>query len=105
MTAIHQTQAINPTDKTAAYFSREPWPSQTSGCQLASGLLDSNRGLLITSRINDGGVIFADGIEQDFLRFDWGQQVWIRVSDQTLNLVSKTNIASSNTSPRSIEKM
>ena len=42
----------------------------------------------MTSRINEGGVIFADGIEQDYLGFDWGQQVWIRIAGKTLNLMS-----------------
>ena len=103
MTATHQTQQLSPTDKLAGYFSREPWSSQTSGCRLSSGLVEPPSGLLITSRINDGGAIFADGIEQDFLRFDWGQQVWIKVSDRTVNLVSEVNVntAKSNCSPQS----
>lgn len=41
----------------------------------------------LASRINDGGVIFADGIEQDFLRFDWGTEVTLGVATQRLNLV------------------
>lgn len=87
MTATRQTYDLGPSDRAAAYFSREPWPSQTSGCDLSTGLIEQSRALRITSRINEGGVIFADGIEQDFLKFDWGQQVWNKVSDRTLNLV------------------
>ena len=87
MTATHQTHNLNPVDRKAVYFSREPWPSENSGCKLSSGPIRQPSGLSLTSRINEGGVIFADGIEQDFLRFDWGQQVLIKIASKTLNLV------------------
>ncbi len=88
MTATHQSYAVTPTDRAAIYFSREPWPSRTSGCELSSGIIEHPTGLTLTSRINEGGIVFADGIEQDFLRFDWGQRVLVSVADKTLNLVS-----------------
>ncbi|WP_170573528.1 NAD(+)/NADH kinase [Ruegeria atlantica] len=88
MTATHQHLQLSPTERIAVYFSREPWPSQVSGCTLSSGLVRSSGGLLLTSRINEGGVIFADGVEQDFLQFDWGQQVRIGIAARTLNLLS-----------------
>lgn len=91
MTATHQQYALAPEDRKAVYFAREPWPSQTSGCELSSGEILPTSGLSITSRINEGGVIFADGIERDFLRFDWGQLVEIKLADKTLNLVAKEN--------------
>ena len=43
--------------------------------------------LTVTSRMNEGGVVFADGIEQDFLAFDWGRRVAIAPAARTLNLV------------------
>lgn len=48
--------------------------SITTGTLLRAGRLDQTA-LEVTSRMNDGGVIFADCIEQDFLPFDWGRQV------------------------------
>ncbi|MEL6409263.1 MAG: hypothetical protein AAFQ38_02605 [Pseudomonadota bacterium] len=89
MNATHQSHEITPTDARAIFFSREPWPSKTSGCALSSGMLDQGNRLQLTSRINEGGVIFADGIEQDFLQFDWGQKVSVSIAAQTLNLVTK----------------
>ncbi|MES0824834.1 hypothetical protein [Ruegeria sp. SCP11] len=91
MTATHQHHQLNPTERKAVYFSREPWPSQVSGCSLSSGLVQSSDELLLTSRINEGGVIFADGVEQDFLQFDWGQQVRIGIAARTLNLLSSND--------------
>jgi hypothetical protein len=38
--------------------------------------------------MNEGGVIFADGIEQDFLGFGWGRQVRIAPADRALHLVT-----------------
>jgi hypothetical protein len=36
----------------------------------------------------DGGVVFADGIEQDFLGFDWGRRATLGPSDRYLHLVT-----------------
>jgi hypothetical protein len=40
--------------------------------------------------MNDGGVIFGDGIEDDFLRFDWGRKVTVRVATESLRLAILT---------------
>jgi hypothetical protein len=37
--------------------------------------------------MSEGGIIFADGIEQDFLTFDWGREVRLSAAERTLNLV------------------
>lgn len=87
MTATHNSFEIAPEDSRAAFFAREPWPSRTSGCEISTGEISGQIELLVSSRINDGGVIFADGIEQDFLPFDWGVQAHITMSDKRLNLV------------------
>ena len=75
------------TDASAAFFAREPWPSRTSGDRLRDGCIGPDARLEITSRINEGGVIFADGIEQDFLHFDWGNRVMISIAEKHLALV------------------
>jgi len=87
MTATHVDYDIDAETPQAAFFSREPWPSRTSGDSLRSGVIDAETSLDVLSRINEGGVIFADGIEQDFLGFDWGAVVNIRVADARLHLV------------------
>lgn len=88
MTATHRTFEIAPEDRRAAFFAREPWPSRTSGCEISAGEITNQTKLVVSSRINDGGVIFADGIEQDFLPFDWGVQAQVTLSDRSLKLVA-----------------
>lgn len=87
MAATGATYDFAPTDRKAAFFTREPWPSQNTHTDLRSGLVDQNHGLNITSQINEGGVIFADGIEQDFLRFDWGVTARVKLPGTGLKLV------------------
>jgi hypothetical protein len=41
----------------------------------------------VVSRMNEGGVVFSDGIEQDFVAFDWGRRVALTPADRALNLV------------------
>lgn len=86
MTATGRQTNFGPEDRRAVYFAREPWPSRTRGCALSQGAIDDASGISIVSRLNDGGVIFADGIEQDFLNFGWGVEVKIGLSRRTLNL-------------------
>lgn len=87
MTATHRRFDIAPEDNRAAFFAREPWPSRTSGCEIAAGEIGGKAHLSMLSRINEGGVIFADGIEQDFLPFDWGVRAQVRMAENRLSLV------------------
>ena len=87
MTATHRRFDIAPEDNRAAFFAREPWPSRTSGCEIAAGEINGDAQLSMLSRINEGGVIFADGIEQDFLPFDWGVAASITMAKKQLKLV------------------
>ncbi|GAA0337083.1 hypothetical protein GCM10009087_54420 [Sphingomonas oligophenolica] len=36
----------------------------------------------------DGGTVFADGIEQDHIGFDWGRQITIAAAEQSLLLIT-----------------
>ena len=87
ITATHRAVDIAPEDNRAAFFAREPWPSRTSGCSIAAGETAQDAKVTVLSRINEGGVIFADGIEQDFLPFDWGAEAQVRLADKRLELV------------------
>ena len=50
-------------------------------------LLDEGQELIVESLMPDGGVIFSDGIEKDFLPFTSGTITRVRVSSQRANLV------------------
>jgi NAD kinase len=77
---------IKPTEHAVGYFVREPFPSVATGTSLKIGKLSSTQ-IEITSRMNDGGTIFADGMEQDHIAFDWGRRIVLAAADRSLNLV------------------
>ncbi len=69
------------------FLVREPWPSRATGTDITSGRLEKDETLLLVSRMNDGGVVFADGIEQDRLGFAWGRTLRLSVAEQRLHFV------------------
>ena len=83
----HQVQ-LTPTDRAAAFLVREPWPSQVTGADLAFGQLRDGAKLRVVSRMNEGGVVFADGIERDRLELGYGAGVSIGVDTRVLRLVA-----------------
>ena len=76
-----------PEDKQLAYYVREAFPSQTSSTAVSAGLLNDTATLHVRSEMNEGGVSFGDGIESDYLEFNWGVQAVIGIAEQTLELV------------------
>lgn len=77
---------LTPEERAIAYFVREPFPSIATGTSIRAGKLADGT-LEVTSRMNDGGLIFADGMEQDFLGFDWGRRVSVAPAADALCLV------------------
>ena len=70
------------------YFSvREPYPSCATGSTLVFGKVLPEKPLLIRSNMADNGVIFSDGVEQDFLEFNSGMEATIVVAEEVRNLV------------------
>lgn len=69
------------------YLVREPFPSVSTGTSLRAGRIEG-AGLAVTSQMNEGGVIFADGIEQDYITFDWGRRLAVQVAQRRLSLVT-----------------
>ena len=84
--ATGQHLALAPDERAIVYLVREPFPSVATGTMLRGGKLAGNA-LSITSHMGEGGVIFADGIESDFVAFDWGRQVKLVVAQRSLQLV------------------
>lgn len=67
---------------------REPWVSRTSQGGVVFGKLERGETLVIESNMPEGGVIFSDGIESDFLRFTSGTVATIGVADKRAHLVT-----------------
>ncbi len=66
---------------------REPFKSKTSQTQLVSGILNENNPLIVESFMPTNGVIFSDGIESDFLKFNAGSIATVGIAKETAQLV------------------
>ena len=77
-----------PTERKLAFFVREAFPSVTTGTRLTEGVLSSEAPLSLTSEMNDGGVAFGDGIEDDRIDFHFGQALTLRPAETSLYLLA-----------------
>lgn len=83
-----KTQGNFAWDADYLYFSvREPWPSKTSSAETTFGKITIKKPLRLISHMPENGVIFSDGIENDFLEFNSGTLALISVADKIGHLV------------------
>ena len=87
MQSMHVPLELTPDEQALAYFVREAFPSVSTGTSIRAGKIGQGTPIQVTSRMNEGGVIFADGIEQDHLNFDWGRRTEVSIAKRRLNLV------------------
>lgn len=66
---------------------REPFKSFKTQIGLTVGIIKNQTELIIESLMPIGGVIFSDGIETDFLQFNSGSIVKIKISSESVKLV------------------
>jgi NAD kinase len=85
MAATHKPLPLPPTEPVLGLLVREAWESPATGASLTAGLIQENPAR-VTSEMDDGGVVFADGIETDRLPFPWGQTVEISPAERRLAL-------------------
>ena len=64
------------------YTVREPFPTKTTGTSLVFGRVTTETPLILESRMAENGVVFSDGIEQDFLEFNSGTQAVIGIAER-----------------------
>lgn len=64
------------------YTVREPFPSRTSEATLVFGRITGKEPMRLVSQMPENGVIFSDGIEDDFLGFNSGTQAVIGIADK-----------------------
>jgi hypothetical protein len=76
-----------PCERRLVFFVREAFPSVNTETTLIQGLLAAEDPLEVASEMNEGGVIFGDGIEADFLAFDWGARARVGLAPERLALV------------------
>lgn len=83
---IQKPQLMWDTDK-LIFVVREPFISKTSGAQIVCGAITAASPLILKSEMPEGGVIFSDGVEADFLAFNAGMIATIGVAERKTNLV------------------
>lgn len=66
---------------------REPFQSLKTQIGITAGIIKSQNNLTIESLMPTNGVIFSDGIETDFLRFNSGSIATIGIAKETARLV------------------
>lgn len=69
------------------YTVREPYPSTSTQANLIFGKINKNNPMIITSLMPENGVIFSDGVEEDFVQFNSGSTATISVSSKKGQLV------------------
>ena len=69
------------------YSVREPFISQASSAQMVFGRIDAGQSLTVTSQMPVNGVIFSDGIEEDYLEFNSGSIAEIGLAERRVNLI------------------
>ncbi|HZI15248.1 MAG TPA: NAD+ kinase [Myxococcus sp.] len=70
-----------------AFVVREPFVSRHSAADVVGGFVTAEQELVLESRMASGGVIFSDGVEEDFLTFGAGATARIRPAKQRARLV------------------
>jgi NAD kinase len=65
---------------------REPFVSQTSGAELVYGKIEAGQPLEIISRMPQRGILFSDGMESDYLKFDNGMRATITIAPRRVQL-------------------
>lgn len=74
-------------DLRLVFVVREPFISRHSRAEIVAGMIAPGQELVLESLMPSGGVIFSDGTEADFLKFDSGVTAMIKASDQKAHLV------------------
>ncbi len=80
-------QSIPMDEEKLVFVVREPFLSKTSQIQIASGIIYPGEELIIESNMPQNGIIFSDGIQSDFLKFNSGAIATIQIAEQKAKLV------------------
>ena len=66
---------------------REPFKSIRTQTEIVAGIINNQNKLIIESLMPSQGIIFSDGIESDFIKFNSGSIATIDLAAESANLV------------------
>lgn len=76
-------------DRELSFAVREPFASVNSGADIVMGKIKQGEALKLRSIMPEKGVIFSDGIEDDYIEFNSGTEVTVTVAQKQGNLLVK----------------
>lgn len=74
-------------DNQLIFAVREPFASKRTQVETTAGIITERSKLIIQSFMPNNGLIFSDGIETDFLKFNSGSIATIGIAKEKVNLV------------------
>ncbi len=69
------------------FMVREPFRSNWSGADIVAGEIGESQELILESHMPEGGVVFSDGMLEDFMQFNSGTTVQIRLAEKSTRLL------------------
>jgi len=73
--------------KSVQFAVREPFPSNTTGTDLVFGSIEDKKPLELESLMPENGVVFSDGLQNDFIAFNSGCRLKVGVSQKVGRLI------------------
>lgn len=74
-------------DRKLAWVVREPFRSKHSSAEKVAGMITESEAITVASLMPEAGVVFSDGIEDDFLEFNSGNTLTVEVAKEVARLV------------------
>ena len=84
---LRNSYAFEATAERLRFVVREPFVTRVTAASLTYGEIGPGQTLEIISQMPQNGVIFSDGVESDFLRFDSGAIASITIAEKKASLV------------------
>jgi NAD kinase len=85
---VRNSYAFDPTAERLCFSVREPFVTRVTSADLVHGAIEPGQSLEVISHMPQNGVIFSDGVESDFLRFDSGAIANITIAEKKVALVT-----------------
>ena len=85
--AGQESRTLRWEDRKLIFMVREPFRSNWSGADVVAGEIQDQECLTMESHMPEDGVIFSDGMLEDFIQFNSGATVEIRLAEKSTRLL------------------